>query len=113
MAKFSMTKQKFINQWLRHFAQDINKNQYEKYVKEKIILAVLFADSLSVVVNFFVGLSIGVNVLVSNYYGAKQERHLSETVPTAMAISIVSGVVLVKVFWREFYLMTSLYLLRI
>ena len=37
MAKFSMTKQKFINQWLRHFAQGINKSQYEKYVKDQYI----------------------------------------------------------------------------
>lgn len=35
--KFSMTKQKFINQWLRHFAQGINKDQYEKYVKDQYI----------------------------------------------------------------------------
>ena len=37
MAKFSMAKQKFINQWLRHFAQGINKSQYEKYVKDQYI----------------------------------------------------------------------------
>jgi hypothetical protein len=37
MANFSMTKQKFINQWLRHFAQGINKSQYEKYVKDQYI----------------------------------------------------------------------------
>ena len=37
MAKFSMTKQKFINQWLRHFAQGINKDQYEKYVKDQYV----------------------------------------------------------------------------
>ncbi|MBR4288481.1 MAG: DUF4275 family protein [Clostridia bacterium] len=37
MAKFSMTKQKFINQWLRHFAQGINKGQYEKYVKDQYV----------------------------------------------------------------------------
>ena len=37
MANFSMTKQEFINQWLRHFAHGINKNQYEKYVKDQYI----------------------------------------------------------------------------
>ena len=37
MAKFSMTKQKFINQWLRHFAQGINKSQYEEYIKNQYI----------------------------------------------------------------------------
>ena len=28
MAQFSMTKQKFINQWLRHFAAELSKDQY-------------------------------------------------------------------------------------
>ena len=37
MAKFSMTKQKFTNQWLRHFAQGIHKDQYEKYVKDQYV----------------------------------------------------------------------------
>lgn len=37
MAKFSMTKQKFINQWLRHFASALSKDQFEKYVKDQFI----------------------------------------------------------------------------
>lgn len=66
-----------------------------KYVGDNALAAVGSNSSLiHLFVNFFVGLSIGVNVLVSNYYGAKQERHLSETVHTAMAISLVSGVIL-------------------
>ena len=66
-----------------------------KYVDDNALAAVGSNSSLiHLFVNLFVGLSIGVNVLVSNYYGAKQEKHLSETVHTAMAISIVSGVVL-------------------
>jgi hypothetical protein len=40
------------------------------------------------------GLSIGANVLVSRYYGAKQEKELMETVHTAIAISLLSGVIL-------------------
>lgn len=37
MAKFSMTKQKFQNQWLRHFASDITKEELKKYVKDQFI----------------------------------------------------------------------------
>ena len=37
MKKFSMTKQKFINQWLRHFASAISKEQFEKQVKDQYI----------------------------------------------------------------------------
>lgn len=37
MADFSMTKQKLINQWLRHFASGLTKDQFEKYVKDQFI----------------------------------------------------------------------------
>ena len=37
MAKFSMTKQKFINQWLRYFAPNLSKKQFETYVKDQFI----------------------------------------------------------------------------
>ena len=37
MAKFSMTKQKFLNQWLRHFGAGIPKEQLERYVKDQFI----------------------------------------------------------------------------
>ena len=32
-----MTKQQFINQWLRHFASDIPKKQLDRYVKDQYI----------------------------------------------------------------------------
>lgn len=32
-----MTKQKFINQWLRHFVPSLSKEQFEKYVKDQYI----------------------------------------------------------------------------
>ena len=37
MAKFSMTKQKYINQWLRHFAPNLSKDQFEKYIRDQYI----------------------------------------------------------------------------
>ena len=37
MAKFSMTKQKFTNQWLRHFAKGVTKKHIEQYVKDQFI----------------------------------------------------------------------------
>ncbi len=37
MAKFSMTKQKFINQWLRHFASELTKDQIKKYATDQFI----------------------------------------------------------------------------
>lgn len=46
-------------------------------------------------INIFMGLSIGANVMVARYYGAKNEKDLSETIHTAIALSLVSGAVLV------------------
>ncbi|MBQ5321326.1 MAG: DUF4275 family protein [Oscillospiraceae bacterium] len=37
MSKFSMTKQKFINQWLRRFAPKLSKKQYEEHIKNQHI----------------------------------------------------------------------------
>ncbi|MBQ1240287.1 MAG: MATE family efflux transporter, partial [Lachnospiraceae bacterium] len=52
---------------------------------------------INLLVNVFIGLSVGVNVLVAQYYGAKKEDDVNETVHTAVAISLVSGVFLVFV----------------
>ena len=49
---------------------------------------------VNLLVNFFIGLSIGGNVLASRYYGAKQDKDLSETVHTAILLSLISGVAL-------------------
>ena len=66
-----------------------------KYAGDNALAAVGSNTSLiNLFVNFFMGLSIGANVLVSRYYGAKQEKELSETVHTAIAISLFSGVIL-------------------
>ena len=44
--------------------------------------------------NFFLGLSIGANVLVARFYGAKAEEDVSDTVHTAMLLSVFSGIIL-------------------
>lgn len=49
---------------------------------------------INLLTNSFIGLSVGANVLVGHYYGAKQEQELTETVHTAMLLSIISGIAL-------------------
>ena len=49
---------------------------------------------VSLLTSLFIGLSVGVNVLVAHSYGANQERELRETIHTAMMISLVSGAAL-------------------
>ncbi|MBQ9984660.1 MAG: MATE family efflux transporter [Lachnospiraceae bacterium] len=49
---------------------------------------------INLLTNLFMGLSIGANVLVARYYGAKEDKHLHDVVHTAIALSLISGVVL-------------------
>ena len=52
---------------------------------------------INLLINVFIGLSIGANVLVARYYGAKNDRDMSETIHTAITVSLMSGLFLV--FW--------------
>ena len=52
---------------------------------------------INMLINVFIGLSVGVNVLVAQYYGAKSEDDVNETVHTAITISLISGVFLIFV----------------
>lgn len=49
---------------------------------------------IGLLTNLFIGLSIGSNVLVAKYYGAKNKEALEKTVHTSMMLSIVSGIFL-------------------
>lgn len=47
--------------------------------------------------NVFMGLSVGVNVLVARYFAAKQEEELRKTVHTAIAVSMICGVLMILI----------------
>lgn len=49
---------------------------------------------INLIINVFIGLSIGANVVVARYYGASQYKDASETVHTSVAVSLVGGVFL-------------------
>ncbi len=49
---------------------------------------------INLLVNLFMGLSIGTNVVAANYFGAKRSKELQETVHTSILISLVCGVML-------------------
>lgn len=50
---------------------------------------------INLLVNVFIGLSIGANVLVAQYYGAQRRKDLQETVHTAMLLAAMGGALLV------------------
>ena len=49
---------------------------------------------INLLVSLFMGLSIGYNVLVARYEGAKDDKAVSETVHTSIALGIVGGLIL-------------------
>ncbi|MDY2627104.1 MAG: MATE family efflux transporter [Lachnospiraceae bacterium] len=59
--------------------------------------AAIGASSLIVtcMVNFFTGLSLGVNVLAAQYFGRKEETELDHLVHTAAGLSLLGGIVLI------------------
>ncbi len=52
---------------------------------------------INLLVNLFIGVSVGANVLVARYCGARDEANAQETVHTAMSVSIAGGFILIFV----------------
>ena len=49
---------------------------------------------INLIVNVFLGLSVGTNVLVARFYGSKRHEDVFETVHTSVLLSLVCGVLL-------------------
>jgi len=49
---------------------------------------------INLIINLFIGLSMGASVVMAKYCGAGQQNDANETVHTAIAISTISGIVL-------------------
>lgn len=66
-----------------------------RFAGDNALAAVGSTSSLiNLLTNLFVGLSIGTNVLTAQYFGAKKEQDLKETVHTSMLLSVYSGIIL-------------------
>ncbi len=66
-----------------------------KFAGDASLAAVGSTTSLiNLTTNLFIGLSVGANVLTANYFAAKHEKDLSDTIHTAMTLSIIGGVML-------------------
>lgn len=49
---------------------------------------------INVFVNFFIGISLGANVLAARYYASGKDREMSETVHTAITLALISGIIM-------------------
>ena len=66
-----------------------------RYAGSQSLAAVGSTSSLiNLLTNVFIGLSVGSNVLIARSYGAGQEKEVSDTVHTAVLLSIISGIFL-------------------
>lgn len=66
-----------------------------KYAGDHSLAAVgLVGPVTNFVINLFIGVSIGANVMASRYFGAKDEKRFSMTIHTSMFVSIIGGIIL-------------------
>lgn len=67
-----------------------------RYVGKEALAAVggTTGTLINLLVGFFVGLSSGATVIISQYYGAKNGEKVKEAVHTAIAFSIMGGIIL-------------------
>lgn len=69
-----------------------------RYVGSNALAAVgSVAPLINLLVNFFVGISVGSNVVTANFFGAENKKDVSRTVHTSYVVSLIGGVLLTAV----------------
>lgn len=63
--------------------------------KESLAAVGSTTSLINLLINIFIGLSIGTNVLVAQFYGAQKRKDLEETVHTSMILAVAGGAVLI------------------
>lgn len=48
----------------------------------------------NLIINVFIGLSVGINVVTAMYYGKKDDKNMEKTIHTAISLAIVGGIIL-------------------
>ena len=66
-----------------------------RYAGDNSLAAVGSTSSMvNLMVNFFIGLGVGCNVVAANFLGAGKKEELNKTVHTTMVLSLIGGVIL-------------------
>ena len=69
-----------------------------KFSGSQALAAVGSTTSLiNLFINLFIGISLGANVLAARFYAAGKDKEMSETVHSAMALALISGVAMLFV----------------
>lgn len=65
-----------------------------KYAGDNSLAAVGSVGPVTnLMINLFIGFSVGANVMASRYFGAKDNEHFSMTLHTSMLLSVIGGVI--------------------
>ncbi len=77
------------------------------YVSKSAFAAVgTVGPIINMLIGFFLGLSSGAGVVISQYYGAKKDEKVSETVHTAIVMTLILGIVFTAVgIWMTPYML--------
>ncbi|MEG1575789.1 MAG: MATE family efflux transporter [Clostridium sp.] len=66
-----------------------------RYIGSSALAAVgASAPVLNLIIGMFMGISVGSGVIISQYYGAKDEQKMSWAIHTSIALSIIGGILL-------------------
>lgn len=66
-----------------------------RFVGKEALAAVGSVGSLNnMIISLFIGLSVGVNVLVARYTGSREDANVSDTVHTSVLLSVIGGAAL-------------------
>ena len=66
-----------------------------RYAGDNSLAAVGSTSSMvNLLVNFFIGLGVGCNVVAANFLGAGKKEELNKTVHTTMILSVIGGIIL-------------------
>ena len=85
-----------IGNILQQFYNTIDAMVVGRFVGKEALACVGGSSSqiINLIVGFFVGLSSGATVIIAQYYGARDEKNLQDTLHTAIAFSIVGSFVI-------------------
>ena len=74
------------------------KRQVGRFASDQALAAVGSNSSvISLMINLFVGISVGANVVIANYIGQKDERGIKNAIHTVSVIALTSGCLLLVV----------------
>ena len=69
-----------------------------RYVSNEAYSAVgTVTPIINMLIGFFLGLASGAGVVISQYYGAKKEEQVRQTVHTSLVMTVILGIVLTVV----------------